>query len=160
MKNLLIILLCVFTLNTYAQDEFIEKVKSSRVELRKDITSKGLKYDGTKTTYFQFNDEIQYKGIEVATFLRDNYHFFFDGSYAESKVSIEVYDLSPDNPNRLMLYEIKNISGKKVSISMDAILKKYLAYGGDPETLNSLHIDYVIKKGKPSRGAISLSLGF
>ena len=160
MKTLLTALFCVFILSAYAQDEFIDKVKASRVELRKEITSKGLKYDGTKTTYFQFNDQTQVKGIEIAIFLRNNYHFFFDGTYAENKVSIEIYDLSPDNPNRLMLYEIKNISEKKVNISMDGILKHYIAYGGDPETLSSLHIDYVIKKAKPGRGAITLSLGF
>ncbi|WP_299203817.1 hypothetical protein [Brumimicrobium sp.] len=160
MKNLLTALFCVFIFSTYAQDEFIEKVKKSRVELRKDITAKGLKYDGTKTTYFQFTDDTQYKGIEIAVFLRDNYHFFFDGSHSEGKVTIEIYDLSPDNPHRLKLYEIKNISGKKADVSMEEILKHYVTYGGDPETLSSLHIDYVIKKSKPSRGAITLSLGF
>ncbi|HLV41531.1 MAG TPA: hypothetical protein VKY37_04575 [Brumimicrobium sp.] len=160
MKNIITVLFCFFILGAYAQDEFINNVKLSRVELRKDIIAKGLKYDGTKTTYFQYSEKDQHKAIEIAVFLRDNYHFFFDGTYAESKVSVEVYDLTPENPNRLLLYEIKNISGKKVNISMEEIMKRYLSYGGDPETLNSLHINYIIKSAKQNRGAVTLSLGF
>ncbi|HLW30393.1 MAG TPA: hypothetical protein VKX29_06015 [Brumimicrobium sp.] len=160
MKKILTILLCTFALNSYSQDQFIEEVKKSRVDLRKDIESKKLNYDGSKTTFFQYNDKTQYKGLEIAVFLRDNYHFFFDGSHAQSKVSIEFYDLPPENPNRLRMYEISNISGKKVNISMEDVLEFYAVYGGNPETLSSVHIDYIIKKSKPNRGAITLSLGF
>lgn len=160
MKYLLGVLLCILTYTSFAQDQFIEKVKLSRIELRADIEAKNLSYDGSKTTYFQYNDKTQYKGLEIAVFLRNNYYFFFDGSLAQSKVSIEFYDLPSENPDRIRLYSIKNVSGKKVSISMEGVIEFYAAYGGNPETLSSVHIDYIIKKGEPSRGAITLSLGF
>jgi|SRR5690554_501264 len=160
MKHLLGVLLCILTYTSLAQDQFIEGVKLSRIELRADIEAKNLSYDGSKTTYFQYNDKTQYKGLEIAVFLRNNYYFFFDGSHAQSKVSIEFYDLPSDNPDRIRLYTIKNVSGKKVSISMEGVTEFYAAYGGNIETLSSVYIDYIIKKGEPSRGAITLSLGF
>ncbi|PKR80971.1 hypothetical protein CW751_07340 [Brumimicrobium salinarum] len=142
------------------QDQFIEGVKVSRSELKKKITTNDLSYEGCKTTYFQYRDQVQIRGVEVATFLRENYILYFDGTYADHKVSIAFYDKPEDDPQRIMLYEIQNISGKIKKVSMHEITEFYEAYGGNPEMLRSIYIDYIIKKGKPNRGAVSLALGY
>lgn len=143
---------------SFAQDEFIQLVNESKKSLKDQLDT--LKYDGSKVTYFKYRDLTYYKGVQIPVFLRDNYYFFISGKAAEDKVSVEFYDKPPESDNRILLYEIKNISGDEEFVNVDKLRERLSFYGKSPELLRSVFIDYVIKKSRSDRGAIILVLGY
>lgn len=153
-----VFLFFVFTLTVFSQDEFIQKMNDAKEMSKDDLGD--LNYDGSKSTYFQVKNELTFKEVEIAVFLRDNYHLFFNGYPAESKVTLRIYDKPADNPNRIMLWEIKNISGKRKSTSVEELKKMYAYYVEDPNSLKSIFVDYEIHKGDLSRGGVVLVLGY
>lgn len=153
-----VFLFFTFSINVISQDQFIEKMNDAKEMSKNDLGD--LNYDGSKSTYFQVKDELTFKEVEIAVFLRDNYHLFFNGYPAPSKVTIRIYDKPADNPDRIMLWEIKNISGKRKSTTIDELKKMYGYYVEDPNSLKSIFVDYEIHKGDPSRGGVVLVLGY
>ena len=158
MKIFILTLLLVSASISFAQDDFIETVNSSKQSLKNKLDT--LKYDGSKVTYFKYRDQTYYKGIQIPVFLRENYYFLVSGLAAEDKVSVEFYDKPPESEDRILLYEIKNISGDEDIVNVDELIGKLAFYGKSPELLRSVFIDYVIKKSKSDRGAIVLVLGY
>ncbi|MEX1191874.1 MAG: hypothetical protein WEA99_07845 [Brumimicrobium sp.] len=160
MKSIILILSVLFLLSSTAsaQDSFIESMNKAKSDLKAGLGD--LKYDGSKSTYFQVKKEVTYKEVEVAVFLRENYHLFFDGSPAPSKVTLRIFDKPADNPDRIMLFEVKNISGKQKSVTVDELKEKYAYYVEDPEMLKNVYVDYEIAKGKPARAGVVMALGY
>ncbi len=146
------------TCYSLSQDDFITTVNSSKQSLKDKLDT--LKYDGSKVTYFKYRDQTYYKGIQIPVFLRDNYYFLLSGKVAEDKVSIEFYDKPPESDGRILLHEIKNISGNEETVNMEDLRRKLAFYGKPPELLKSVFIDFVIKKSRSDRGAIVLVLGY
>lgn len=159
MKIFPIILICsTITFNSFSQDNFIDKMNEAK---QTTIDALGdLKFDGSKSTYFQVKRDVTYKEVEVAVFLRDNYHLFFNGEPSNSKVTLRIYDKAATDPNRIMLWEVKNISGKQKSVSVKELKEMYSYYVEDPDNLRTVHVDYEIQKGKPERGGIVMVLGY
>jgi len=159
MKFLPVILIC-FTIvfNSFSQDDFIDKMNEAKKNTKEELGD--LNYDGSKSTYFQVRNEVSYKEVEVALFLRDNYHLFFNGNPTSAKVSVKIYDKPANNPDRIMLWEVKNISGKQKSVSENELKEMYAYYVEDVDNLRSVFVDYEIQKGKPERGGIVLVLGY
>lgn len=158
MKVFFLSLFLFFFSLSYAQDDFIQLVNASKQSLRDQLDT--LKYDGTKVTYFKYRDMTYYKGVQIPVFLRDNYVFLVSGKAAEDKVSIEFYDKPPESEDRILLYEIKNISGDEEFVDVKKLRERLSFYGKSPELLRSVFIDYVIKKSRSDRGAIVLVLGY
>jgi hypothetical protein len=159
MKLLPIILICFsVAFNSFSQDDFIDKMNEAKKTTKEALGD--LKYDGAKSTYFQVKKEVSYKEVEVAVFLRENYHLFFNGNPTSSRVSVQIYDKPASDPNRIMLWEVKNISGKEKSISVNELKEKYSYYVEDTNDLRSVFVDYEIQKGKPERGGIVMVLGY
>lgn len=157
MRSLLLLLLVVTSIS-YGQDEFISTVNKAKADLRSELDT--LQYDGTQVTYFKYRDQTYYKGVQVPVFLRDRYYFLFSGAAANEKVSIEFYDKPPESNNRLLLFEIKNISEDEAFININDLRERMKVYGESPDDLRSVFVDYKIKKGKGDRGAIVLVLGY
>lgn len=158
MKIFVLSLLLISTTFSFAQDDFIQLVSESKKSLRDQLDT--LKYDGSKVTYFKFRDFTYYKGVQIPVFLRDNYFFLISGEAADDKVSVEFYDKPPESEDRILLYEIKNISGDEEIINVDKLRERLAFYGKSPDLLRSVFIDYVIKKSRSDRGAIVLVLGY
>lgn len=159
MKLLQIILICCLVgFNSFSQDDLVEKMNEAKKTTKENLGD--LKYDGSKSTYFQVRKNVSYKEVEIAVFLRDNYHLFFNGNPTSSRVSVQIYDKPANNPNRIMLWEVKNISGKQKSVSVNELKEMYSYYVEDVSNLRSLYIDYEIQKGRPERGGIVLVLGY
>src|SRR5690554_6747977 len=160
MKKILYILLFFVSCNSWAQDEFIQEVRKSKQNIKNQIEQKDLNYDGAKTTYFEFNSTLQHKGVEVAIFLREKYQFFFDGTLAGDEVGIKIFDKRPQFTDRVLLYKHKNIAGGKHIVAIEDLQNEFAAQGGNPKLLSSLYIEYEIGKAEPSRGAVTVGLGF
>ncbi|MDX1652869.1 MAG: hypothetical protein R3277_10285 [Brumimicrobium sp.] len=159
MKTFLLVTIAFFLqVAAFGQDELVNKMNEAKKTLKDDLGD--LNYDGSKSTYFQVGDKLTFKEVEVAVFLRDNYHLLFNGHPAPSKVTLRIYDKPAENPDRIMLYEVKNISGKRKTITVEELKKLYAYYVEDPNTLRSVYIDYEIHKGKKARGGIVLVLGY
>ncbi|PHR47303.1 MAG: hypothetical protein COA32_07735 [Fluviicola sp.] len=159
MKFLQIILICfTFAFSSLAQDSFIDKMNEAKKTTKEELGD--LKFDGSKSTYFQVREEVSYKEVEVAIFLRKNYHLFFNGNPTSAKVTVRIYDKPANNPNRIMLWEVKNISGKQKSVSVEELKKMYAYYVENVDNLRSIFVDYEIQKGKPERGGVVMVLGY
>lgn len=158
MKLLITLLVLVYTTAVFSQDDFIEKVNTAKKSLKDQLDT--LEYDGTKVTYFKYRKQTYFKGVQVPVFLRDNYHFLISGGAAEDKVSVQIYDKPPESDNRLLLYEIRNISKDEEIIDINKLRERMVFYGKAPETLRSVFIDYEIKKSRSDRGAMVLVLGY
>src|SRR5680860_542004 len=159
MKFLQVILICcTVVFNSFSQDDFIDKMSEAKKTTKEELGD--LNYEGSKSTYFQVRKEVSYKEVEVALFLRDNYHLFFNGNPSSAKVSVRIYDKPANNPDRIMLWEVKNISGKQKSVSENELKEMYAFYVEDVDYLRSVFVDYEIQKGKPERGGVILVLGY
>lgn len=158
MRLLITLFILVYTTISFSQDDFVEKVNTAKKSLRGQLDT--LEYDGTKVTYFKYRDQTYYKGVQIPVFLRDNYHFLISGGAAEDKVSVQIYDKPPESNNRLLLYEIRNISEDEEIIDINKLRERMAFYGKTPETLRSVFIDYEIKKSRSDRGAMVLVLGY
>jgi hypothetical protein len=158
MKLFISLLIIATTTFTFSQDEFIQKIDDAKQSLRDQMDT--LKYDGSTVTYFKYRDQTYYKGVQVPVFLRDNYIFLLSGETAEDKVSVQFYDKPPESDNRLLLYEIKNISGDEEIVNVADLRERMTVYGKSPGLLKNIFIDYEIKKSRANRGAIVLVLGY
>lgn len=153
-----VLLIFAFAFNSFSQDEFIEKMNKAKEMSKEDLGD--LNYDGSKSTYFQVRDKLIFKEVEVALFLRENNHLLFNGHPSSSKVTVRIYDKPAENPDRVMLWEVNNISGKRKTISEAELKKMYAYYVEDADDLRSVFVDYEIHKGKPARGGIVLVIGY
>jgi hypothetical protein len=159
MKFLQVILICcTVVFNSFSQGDFIDKMNEAKKTTKEELGD--LNYDGSESTYFQVRKKVSYKEVDVALFLRDNYHLFFNGNPTSAKVSVRIYDKPANNPDRIMLWEVKNISGKQKSISENELKEMYAFYVEDVDDLRSVFVDYEIQKGKPERGGIVMVLGY
>lgn len=158
MRFLITFMVLSFCAFSYGQDALVEKVKDSKESLREQLDT--LKYDGSKVTYFRYRDQTYFKGLQIPVFLRDEYVFLLSGVPAEDKVTVQFYDKPMESNNRILLYEIRNISGDEEIININQLRERMIQYGKSPETLRSVFIDYEIKKSRSDRGAIVLVLGY
>lgn len=158
MKFLVTSILFLSSILCFAQDDFVTKVGDARESLKEQLDT--LNYDGSKVTYFRYRDQTYFKGLQIPVFLRDEYVFLLSGLPAEDKVTVQFYDKPMESDNRILLYEIRNISGDEEIININQLRERMIQYGKSPETLRSVFIDYEIKKSRSDRGAIVLVLGY
>lgn len=164
--NHLIIIISVFTLSIFSlfgqQEDVIalkNEVKTAKEELKSSINEKG--YDGSKTTYYQVKKEDDFKELEVYLFLRDHYTLYFNGEASSGKVKLRIFDKPADDPNRIQLFEVRNISGKTKEITEAELNEQLGFYIQDAPPLRSVFIEYEISKGRSNdRGAIVMMLGY
>lgn len=141
-----------------------EKITKSAVrEVQSDLrqSMKGLKYDGSKVTYFETKRQAQFKEVEVVLFLRENNHLYFNGDLSPSRVSLKIYDGPANGEERWLLYEVRNIANKTVSVSEDEMIERLRFYDPSVKKLRSVYVDYEISRSRNSeRGAVVMSIGF
>jgi hypothetical protein len=162
MKFHLSLILVCFCALSFAQQDDVEalknEVKVAKEELKNTLGD--LKYDGSKTTYYEVKGDVDFKDLEIILFLRENYRLMFSGKASRGKVRLRIYDKPSENADRLMLFEVKNISGKTATISAQELNDMLAFYDPNPQELRSVYVEYEISKGKTERGAIVLVLGY
>jgi hypothetical protein len=162
MKSIITLLLLGFVFISFAQQDDVEilkkEVTTAKDELKSNLGSQ--KYDGSKTTYYEVKSTSDFKDLEIILFLRDNYTLNFSGKASRGKVRLRIYDKPSENADRIMLFEVKNISSQTASISSDELNEMLAFYERNPQPLRSVYVEYEIAKGKSVRGAIVLVLGY
>jgi hypothetical protein len=147
---------------SFAQQDDVEilknEIKTAKDELKNNLGN--LKYDGSKTTYYEVKGSNDFKDLEIILFLRDNYSLNFSGKASRGKVRLRIYDKPSENGDRLMLFEVKNISGKNASVTARELNEMLAFYDPNPQPLRSVYVEYEISKGKSVRGAVVLVLGY
>lgn len=134
-------------------------VRDIQSSLRKSM--EGLKYDGSKVTYFETVNQVQYKEVEVILFLRENNHLFFNGDLAPGRVSLKIYDGPANDPNRLVLFEARNIANRTVKVTEQELIDRLHFYDPNPKRLRSVYVDYEISRSRrEERGAIVMAIGY
>ena len=119
MKKILFLnIFILFAVYSIAQREDVvalkNSVKEAREALKKEL--KGLKYDGSKTTYYEVKRNPDFKELEVILFLRDEYTLFFNGDPSPGRVALRIFDKPSHDPNRTIIYEVRNSSGKQITV--------------------------------------------
>lgn len=161
--NFTLFLFIIFSFGAYSQKVDVEGLKNDVKKVKKDLRSDlgELRFDGTKSTYYEVKREDSYKDIEVILFLRNNYTVFFDGNAGTGKVTLRIFDKAPHHDDRILLYEVRNIVNKKTKITEKELNETLRMFDPDPPKLRSIHLEYEISKGrKPNRGAVVMMLGF
>lgn len=162
MKAFFTLLLLSNLFISFGQHEDIARLKleinATKEELKEGLGSQ--KYDGSKTTYYEVKSEKDYKDLEIILFLRDDYTLYFSGKASRGKVRLRIYDKASENADRIMLYEVKNISAKTAHVTASELTEKLSFYDPNPQPLRSVYVEYEISKGKTERGAVVLVLGY
>jgi hypothetical protein len=134
-------------------------VRGVQSSLRKSM--EGLKYDGSKVTYFETINRVQFKEVEVILFLRENNHLFFSGELSPGRVSLRIYDGPASDQNRLVLFEARNIANKTVKVAEQELIERLRFYDPNPKRLRSVYVDYEIARSRrEERGAIIMAVGY
>lgn len=161
MKFILLLLSLTVQVFLFAQTtikEVTENARTIKAEMRASLTDE--KYDGSKITYYEVKDFPIFKEFEITLFLRGNYTLYFSGEVAKTNVGMRIYDKAYDDKNRILLYETKDISSKKLTVStldLNETLKKLT---GRSDNLKSVFVEYSIPKGSPDLGGIVLIFGY
>ena len=155
----LFILPIIISVQNADSDDMKKNVRNIQSNLRKSMN--GLKYDGSKVTYFESKNKVQFKEVEVILFLREKNMLFFNGELATGRINLKIYDKAVNDPDRLVLFEVKNINSKTVSVTEEELNERLSFYEPNPTRLRSVFIDYEISKSKKEeRGAIVMAIGY
>lgn len=149
---------CVFSFSQTTVKEVTENARNIKTEMRSSL--KDEKYDGSKITYYEVKDFPIFKEFEITLFLRGNYSLYFSGEAVKNNVGMRIYDKAYDEKNRTLLYEVKDISTKKISLSTVDLNAVYKKSTGTKENLKSVFVEYSIPKGTPDLGAVVLVFGY
>jgi hypothetical protein len=138
--------------------EVTESARAIKTELRQSLVNE--KYDGSKITYFEVRNTPVLKEFEIALFLRESYTMYFSGEAVKTNVSIRIFDKPYTSSDRTLLYDSKDISGKKVTLTTADLNDAYKKAKGSSAKLKSVYVEYGIPKGTPDLGAIVLIFGY
>ena len=161
--NLLVVIFILFSCYSFGQRADVEQLKNEVKEAKDALRNQlgDLRYDGSKVTYYEVKRDPSFKDLEVILFLRENYTLMFNGAPSSSKVAMRIYDKPSHQSDRVMLYEVKNISGKSRTVTEQELNNQLTFYVQNPQKLRSVYVEYEVSKGKnPDRGAVVLVLGY
>lgn len=95
------------------------------------------------------------------TYFESKNMLFFNGELATGRINLKIYDKAVNDPDRLVLFEVKNINSKTVSVTEEELNERLSFYEPNPTRLRSVFIDYEISKSKKEeRGAIVMAIGY
>lgn len=162
-KIFLLLAAVIVTSFSFSQREDVialkKEVKEAKAALKEELND--LKYDGSKTTYYEVKRSPDFKELEVILFLRDEYTLFFNGDPSPGRVSLRIFDRPSHDPNRTVLFEVRNISGKQKSVTEAELNERLSFYVQDPAPLRSVYVEYEVSRGRNAeRGAVVMVLGY
>lgn len=161
MKFFIVLLSLSTSLSLFSQTtvkQVTENARAIKSEMRQSL--QGEKYDGSKITYYEVKDFPVFKEFEITLFLRENYTLYFSGEAATNNIGMRIYDKAYDEKNRTLLYEVKDLSTKKATVSTLDLNTIYRKSTGRNDNLKSVHVEYSIPKGTPDLGAVVLIFGY
>lgn len=101
-----------------AKAAFDAGVQEGRIAARKRL--KPYKYDGTKSTRFNYKTYTHAKEVEVLTIEKTDYKFCFDGNMIKSdNISVEIYDKPIGAPGRTLLFQKEDVGPGEFEVSLE-----------------------------------------
>ena len=101
-----------------AEAAFDNGVQQGRVAARKRLTP--YKYDGTKSTRFNYKTFTHAKEIEVLTIEKTDYKFCFDGNMIKAdNITVEIYDKPIGGKGRTLLFKKENVGPGEFEVSLE-----------------------------------------
>lgn len=98
--------------------QFDAGVQEGRVAARANL--KPFKYDGTKSTYFNYKTFTHAKEVEILTVQNTNYKFCFNGNMIKGEnITIEIYDKPMGANGRTLVYSKSDIGSGDFEVTMD-----------------------------------------
>ncbi|MGV6860909.1 MAG: hypothetical protein ACWA41_04005 [Putridiphycobacter sp.] len=147
--------------------EFKSNIKMNKNEAKKSI--KPFLYDGYKTTYFNYKTYKQTKEVEIYLFNNTEYRLAFNGKSSPKPISVKIYNAPKSESDRILLREIKDVSGENEIISTKWLNDAYKKENSKATRLKRVFVNYEIpatpgaNNSKPEisdRGAVVLVLGY
>lgn len=159
-------------LNKKAEEKPDPRMKAqenaSKVTAYKEKSRENLKpyrYDGTNVTHFSYSGFAQKREIEVLLFNGNDYRLVFNAQGATKPVDIQIYDKPVSNQARVMIHEIKNVTGQEnLPIETSALNNKYRDLKNSKDVvLKRIYVDYIISANdskEPASGFMILTYGY
>ncbi len=147
--------------------EFKENISNQKAEAKGEL--KPFRYDGSKVTYFNFKTYKQTKEVEIYLFNNTDYRFSFNGKSLPNDITVQIYDKSKTETNRILLKEFDGIKGQNMLIESTDLNETYKNKKSGANRLKRVFVDYIIpatpgaQNKKPTmkeRGAVVLVTGY
>ncbi len=132
--------------------QFDAGVQEGRVAARAKL--KPFKYDGTKSTYFNYKTFTHAKEVEILTVQKTNYKFCFSGNMIKGEsIAIEIYDKPRGANGRTLVYSKENIGSGDFEVTLDEMNETFRSEKGkvieDQKLLSQMrlkkvYINYII----------------
>jgi hypothetical protein len=127
-------------------------VQESRVAARAKL--KPFKYDGVKSTYFNYKTFTHAKEVEILTVQNTNYKFSFNGSMIKGdNITVEIYDKPRGANGRTLVYSKSNIGSGDFEVTLDEMNDTFRSKKADvikdekllsQMRLKKVYINYII----------------
>lgn len=118
-----------------AKAAFDNGIQQGRIDARKRLLP--YKYDGTKSTKYNYKTYTHAKEVEVLTIEKTDYKFCFDGNMIKSdNIKIEIYDKPIDGKGRILLYEKSDVGPGEFEVSLDEMNEVFRAEKSKSSTLS------------------------
>ncbi len=118
-----------------AKVAFDNGIQKGRIAARKRLTP--YKYDGTKSTKYNYKTYTHAKEVEVLTIEKTDYKFCFDGNMIKSdNISVEIYDKPMSGKGRILLYKKDDVGPGEFEVSLDEMNEKFRAEKSKTSTLS------------------------
>jgi hypothetical protein len=101
-----------------AQAAFNNGIQQGRIDARKRL--KPYKYDGTKSTKYNYKTYTHAKEVEVLTIEKTDYKFCFDGNMIKSdNITVEIYDKPMSGKGRILLFSKENVGPGEFEVNLE-----------------------------------------
>lgn len=136
-----------------AQTAFNNGIQQARIDARKRL--KPYKYDGTKSTKYNYKTYTHAKEVEVLTIEKTDYKLCFDGNMIKSdNISVEIYDKPMSGKGRILLFSKENVGPGEFEVSLEEMNEIFRAAKSETSTLGKdiiaqmrlkkVYINYII----------------
>jgi hypothetical protein len=136
-----------------AKAAFDNGIKQGRIEARKRL--KPYKYDGTKSTKYNYKTYTHAKEVEVLTIEKTDYKFCFDGNMIKSEnITVEIYDKPMSGKGRILLFQKEDVGPGEFEVSLDEMNDIFRSAKAETSTLKpeiiaqmrlkKVYINYII----------------
>jgi hypothetical protein len=101
-----------------AEAAFNKGVQDGKLAARKRLVP--YKYDGTKSTRFNYKTFTHAKEVEVLTIENTDYKFCFDGNMIKSdNITVEIYDKPMEAKGRILLFKKENVGPGEFEVNLE-----------------------------------------
>lgn len=119
---------------------------------------KPARFEGSRVTYYKITKKPQFKNVEIFLLMESEYIFAFSGKVSSVPVHLRFYD-SMDESERTLIYEVKNINEKNITVSSKDLNAAYRKKVPEVERLKRVFVEYEITKGSEKNEGVVMVIG-